>query len=302
MSEFERGEFLFDDATGTRQATPDAARHLTDRIKVAIEGSWLLIQEAYVTRTWAVLGYDSWDAYCSEEFGASRLRLPREERQEVVASLRESGLSTRAIASATGVSEGSVRNDLKAGAQNYAPAEERPRVQGADGRSYAPTRSAPTSRPTSVPEPDLISGNDWVESPREDEGPILGSPGFPAPFRADRYPDDEDADLDGVTEEPPIEGTVTPLRRPTRPLMDVIEEHRPGAKAEVNRARVRSRWSSAMAAIADLPLMDPDEVIACVGTEGLGLGVLALRSANGWMEQLDTRLRSGLRAVGGDER
>jgi len=37
------------------------------------------------------------------------LRLPREERSEVVASLRESGLSLRAIAAATGDSEPTVR-------------------------------------------------------------------------------------------------------------------------------------------------------------------------------------------------
>jgi transposase-like protein len=53
-------------------------------------------------RSWSALGYESWDDYCTREFGTSRLRLPREERSEVVSSLRESGLSIRAIASATG--------------------------------------------------------------------------------------------------------------------------------------------------------------------------------------------------------
>lgn len=116
------------------------ARELTDRIKVAVEGSWLLIKQAYETRAWSALGYASWDDYCTREFGSSRLRLPREERQEVVASLRESGLSVRAIASATGISTGSVENDLR-GVQICTPSEE---VTGTDGKVY------PTSLATDV--------------------------------------------------------------------------------------------------------------------------------------------------------
>lgn len=98
-----------------------AARALTDQIKVAVEGTWQLIERAYVTRAWAVLGYLSWDDYCQREFGTSRLRLPREERQEVVASLRESGLSTRAIAAATGVDRNTVMSDLRQVAEIQPP-------------------------------------------------------------------------------------------------------------------------------------------------------------------------------------
>jgi hypothetical protein len=61
------------------------ARALTDRIKVAVEATWHLVIEAYQARAWVALGYSSWDDYCTREFGTSRLRLPREERQEVVA-------------------------------------------------------------------------------------------------------------------------------------------------------------------------------------------------------------------------
>lgn len=131
----------------------EQARALTDRIKIAVEGTWQLIREAYTSRTWAVLGYSTWDAYCTAEFGETRLKLPREERQEVVASLRESGLSNRAIASATGVSEGSVRNDLKVTAQNYAPG--RQPVIGTDGRVYTPSPSG---------EPDLLDEGVWVQN------------------------------------------------------------------------------------------------------------------------------------------
>src|SRR5881628_3216171 len=102
-------------------ATAEHARILTDRIKVAVDGTWLLIQEAYMTRCWSALGYASWDDYCTREFGTSRLRLPREERQEVVASLRDIGMSVRAIAAATGSSIGSVHGSLPPGVQKRTP-------------------------------------------------------------------------------------------------------------------------------------------------------------------------------------
>jgi hypothetical protein len=62
---------------------------------------------------WRALGYASWDVYVAEEFGTNRLRLPREEREEVVCSLRASGLSLRAISDVTGDSPSTVGNVLK---------------------------------------------------------------------------------------------------------------------------------------------------------------------------------------------
>jgi transposase-like protein len=127
----------------------EQARTLTDRIKVAVEGTWLLIQEAYTSRAWAALGYSNWDDYCNAEFGAARLRLPREERQEVVASLRESGLSVRAIASATGAAYNTVLKDVT---QIESPTS----ITGADGKSYT------ASRPAAATEAELFAGADWV--------------------------------------------------------------------------------------------------------------------------------------------
>lgn len=126
---------------------PDA-RALTDRIKIAVEGTWHLIEQAYTSRAWAALGYQSWDDYCTREFGASRLRLPREEREEVVASLRDSGLSTRAIAAATGLGLGTVQRQISAGVPNGTPAE-RPAVTGTDGKTYS---STPPPRRSTQPE------------------------------------------------------------------------------------------------------------------------------------------------------
>jgi hypothetical protein len=91
------------------------ARAITDRIKTGVDLIWELIKQAYNERAWDALGYASWDDYCTREFGSSRIRLPREERAEVVSSLRESGLSIRAIAAATGIDSKTVQSDLKAG-------------------------------------------------------------------------------------------------------------------------------------------------------------------------------------------
>jgi DNA-binding NarL/FixJ family response regulator len=115
----------------------DEARTITDQIKVAVEGAWLLIMRAYQARAWAALGYSSWDDYCTREFGTSRLRLPREERQEVVGSLRDAGLSIRAITAATGISRRTVQDDLREVAQSSPPApQEAIEVTGTDGKTY----------------------------------------------------------------------------------------------------------------------------------------------------------------------
>ena len=97
--------------TGIQQATSTGARTLTDRIKVALEGTWLLIQEAYTSRAWSALGYATWDAYCTAEFGDAQLRPPKERRREVVTSMRQAGLSLRAIESVTSVSRKTIIRD-----------------------------------------------------------------------------------------------------------------------------------------------------------------------------------------------
>lgn len=149
--------------------TQEEARALTDRIKIAVEGTWQLIREAYTTRTWAVLGYDTWDAYCTAEFGETRLRLPREERQEVVASLRDSGLSVRAIAAATGVNRETIRQEVAAaGDKKLSP---RP-VMGTDGKTY-----------TVIREPELqVIDAELVDEPARPEPPKVKRRPLPEAF------------------------------------------------------------------------------------------------------------------------
>jgi hypothetical protein len=134
----------------------EQARILTDRIKIAVEGTWLLIQEAYTSRAWASLGYGTWDAYIEAEFGSTRLALPREERAETVQSMRQAGMSLRAIAAATGISPATAMRD--ATVSNETVAE----IVGLNGQVYAASRPAPAQRA------DDFSGADWIE-PGADE-------------------------------------------------------------------------------------------------------------------------------------
>jgi transposase-like protein len=97
-------------ATDT-QCSEATARALTDQLRQSLSVSWELLVEAYQRRAWAALGYSTWDAYTDAELGQVRLRLPREDRREVVASMTEAGMSTRAIGSALGVNEATVSRD-----------------------------------------------------------------------------------------------------------------------------------------------------------------------------------------------
>ncbi|MBE5453418.1 hypothetical protein E3G52_000282 [Mycobacteroides abscessus] len=154
-------------ATATSMS-PTAARDLTERIRANIDRTWDLIAKAYTDRAWAILGYPTWDTYCEREFSSTWFRLPRETRVEVVQSLRDLGLSTRAIAAATGASKGTVSRDL-AGAPNGAPDT----VTGADGKTYATTQPA---RPHLAVVPDLPTAQEPPESaPMWEGGTASGS-------------------------------------------------------------------------------------------------------------------------------
>jgi hypothetical protein len=128
----------------TEDLSAEEARAITDDIKLRVRQAWELIVEAYQRRAWAVLGYESWDAYRITEFGGAPLRLPREERPEMVASLREAGLSQRAIASATGVSQSTIRDDVAQVSRNYSPDAD----PDADPDGYA---GEPITAPQRVP-------------------------------------------------------------------------------------------------------------------------------------------------------
>lgn len=128
-------------------ATRQEAEARRDRIKAGLATLWDDIKAAWRERDWIALGYPSWDAMCESEYRLG-LALPRSERPEVVADLRQEGMSTRAIAAATGVSQGTVRNDLASTEQNYSVAT----VTSLDGRQ----------RPATRPQPETLPAGEWM--------------------------------------------------------------------------------------------------------------------------------------------
>jgi len=115
------------------------------RIGVAMDVPKIIIR-IHATKAWLRVGYDNWDDLCLEQLGGWVPNLEIEDRREVVSELTEAGLSTRAIGSALGVDDRTVRRDQ--GAANAAPVP----VQGLDGKTYQPrpTREVTTSETVTV--------------------------------------------------------------------------------------------------------------------------------------------------------
>lgn len=130
----------------TQQLDATSARDLTDATKKILGAAWENVEILYLGRAWVPLGYASWDEYCAQEF-TDRLQLPREDRQEMVRSLREAGLSTHAIGSVVGVNQSTVVRDLArstAGDAIASPANplptqptSTPKIIGQDGKTYS---------------------------------------------------------------------------------------------------------------------------------------------------------------------
>jgi hypothetical protein len=151
------------DVTDSGPATAAEAQELTDQIRTSLDDTWKLIERAYQIRAWQALEHPSWDAYCQREFGTKHLRVPREQRREVVESMRGIGMSTRVIAAATGMSKDTVRRALPGGANETPDAKSNVvpiRVTGEDGKSYL-AHPARRRRPASeVPDeeiPDIVA-------------------------------------------------------------------------------------------------------------------------------------------------
>lgn len=103
---------------------------------------------AFRGRVWIALAYDNWAEWCECELGG--LKLPAPKRREVVAELAGEGMSNRSIAAAMGVSDQTINNDMKSGANNLAPDR---KVTGPDGKSY----TTPQPKPADLqPEPQFI--------------------------------------------------------------------------------------------------------------------------------------------------
>lgn len=145
------------------QLSGEEARELTSKILVGLEQSYSLVIQAFQGRVWIGMSYPSWDAYCQGEFGGSALQPPREDRQEIIKSLRDAGMSLRAISSATGTTYGTVSRelarysnaeDVSGDPNGSAEKEEKPtKITGTDGKSYSSTSSVSKQKP----KPDVAS-------------------------------------------------------------------------------------------------------------------------------------------------
>ena len=112
------------------------AKKITRRIVAGIEGVQEMVLEAFRGRVWVPLGYSSWTVYCETEIKNHRIDLPAVERQAVVADLARGQMSNRAIASALGVSDSTVRKDLHEidPTARFRAVEEDRTAIGADGK------------------------------------------------------------------------------------------------------------------------------------------------------------------------
>lgn len=147
------------------RSSPDEARRRVDRIRGHVASAWEEVIAAYKHRDHEVLGYGTgttgWDAYILGEFGESRLSLPKHQRVSHVIEANSEGMSNRAIASAAGVTEGTVRNDLHPEVRkNYAPAPA-PRISD---ETSAPSVPSPAPAPS-------ITGMDRKEYSRPEPKP-----------------------------------------------------------------------------------------------------------------------------------
>lgn len=153
--------------TTATDLTADEARAVTDRIRQTSEIVWAQIIKAYRGRAWLALGYSSWDQYLDAELGDIRVQLPREARREVVASLSEAGMSTRAIAAATGVNFATVSRDLT-GVANATP-DPSPSGDDDDREASMPGESHEHSDPGQVTSPEGHPDDDIVDAEIVDE-------------------------------------------------------------------------------------------------------------------------------------
>lgn len=158
----------------------EQARARADRIRsgMRVLAEWQQdVIAAYAARDWDALGYETWDAYIDGEYGEHRVRLPREQRREIVAGMSAAGMSTRAIGAAVGVDHKTVVNDRAATGEN-SPVPET--VMSLDGRER------PASRPTG-------DENVWIE-PGADEvvdAELVDESTRPKPPRPKRAPLDK---------------------------------------------------------------------------------------------------------------
>lgn len=154
-----------------RTSAPEEARARADRIRsgMRVLAEWQTdVIAAYVARDWEALGYESWDAYLDGEYGEHRVRLPRDQRREIVAGMSAAGMSTRAIGAAVGVDQKTVVND-RAATEEFSSVPET--VLSLDGRERPASRPPADENTWAEPGADEVVDAEFVDEPARPEMP-----------------------------------------------------------------------------------------------------------------------------------
>lgn len=162
-------EIVETDEAPTEVMSAAEARERTDNLKRHLTNAWFELKELYVGSAWVALGFHSWDAYVKSEFGTLQLTPPPAERVAVMVDMRTAGMSNRAIATATGLSVGTVHGNLK-NAELTADAP----VLGADGKQYAPERPSRQQSQTPVDQWRKDNGLGDLDSGADDSSTLYG--------------------------------------------------------------------------------------------------------------------------------
>jgi hypothetical protein len=139
-------------------STAEEARVRAERIRsgMRVLAEWQNdVIAAYAARDWTALGYETWDAYLDGEYGEHRVRLPRDQRREMVAGMAQAGMSSRAIGAAVGSSYATVQRDMEATDTNVSVEEPRT-ILSLDGRERPALRATPIADKVEVVDAELV--------------------------------------------------------------------------------------------------------------------------------------------------
>lgn len=116
--------------------TEAEARESVATAKRGLEAAAEEIVRQISGRAWLALGYESWDEMRKGEYDGPAVIVPRAGRPEIVAQLREEGLSQRQVGETLGVSDQTVSRDVRQMSDVSSPT-----------RIDSLGRSQPTSKP-----------------------------------------------------------------------------------------------------------------------------------------------------------
>ena len=147
--------------------TYDEARALTDEINNDTLQASIKVAQAWQGQAWKPLGYKSWEDYADAELPL--LGSNQANRHVLLVSLRNVGMSTRAIAAVTGLHHSTIARGV---------ANATPEITGTDGKTYPATR--PPLATNSKGEGDDDTGSDGEiggpELPESELSPKTSTP------------------------------------------------------------------------------------------------------------------------------